>query len=132
LPAPEYRSFPSFWNSGKRLSPETILQSFPSRASLENVYGAITYYLANYLANQSELDQYLRAQEQKREDFRNAADPLPPGLDKRVERSPANSIGRSREIKFQADNDLDRTIVARRCPPATRRGLPVSAHRRTR
>jgi len=62
LPAPEYRSFPSFWNSGKRLSPETILQSFPSLASLENEYGAITYYLAN----QSELDQYLRAQEQKR------------------------------------------------------------------
>jgi uncharacterized protein (DUF433 family) len=30
----------------KGASPETILQSFPSLASVENVYGAITYYLA--------------------------------------------------------------------------------------
>lgn len=38
-------------------SPETILQNFPSLASLENVYGAIAYYLAN----QPAVEQYLKA-----------------------------------------------------------------------
>ena len=28
-------------------APETILQDFPSSVSLENVYGALTHYLAN-------------------------------------------------------------------------------------
>ena len=60
-------------------SPETILQNFPSLASLENVYGAIAYYLAN----QPAVDEYLRAQEQKWEDFGNVADP-PPALGERV------------------------------------------------
>jgi uncharacterized protein (DUF433 family) len=61
-------------------SPETILQNFPSLASLENVYGAIAYYLAN----QSAVDRYLEAQEQKWTGFRNAADP-PPALGERVQ-----------------------------------------------
>jgi uncharacterized protein (DUF433 family) len=61
-------------------SPETILQNFPSLASLENVYGAIAYYLAN----QSAVDRYLEAQEQKWTDFRNVADP-PPALRERIQ-----------------------------------------------
>jgi len=61
-------------------SPETILQNFPALASLENVYGAIVHYLAN----QSAVDQYLRAEELKWEHFRNTADP-PPALAERVE-----------------------------------------------
>jgi uncharacterized protein (DUF433 family) len=62
-------------------SPETILQNFPALSSLENVYGAITYYLANQL----EVDEYLKAQEQKWEEFRKSADPLPPGLIARLQ-----------------------------------------------
>jgi hypothetical protein len=61
-------------------SPETILQNFPSLASLETVYGAITYYLAN----PAMVDEYLKLQEQKWEDFRKIADP-PPALSERVE-----------------------------------------------
>ncbi|HZT31678.1 MAG TPA: DUF433 domain-containing protein [Bryobacteraceae bacterium] len=64
-------------------SPETILRNFPSLASLESVYGAITYYLAN----QATLDEYLKGQEQKWQDFRKTADPLPPGLAQRLERT---------------------------------------------
>ena len=45
-------------------SPETIRDNFPT-LSLEQVYGAIAYYLAH----QSELDSYL---ETKREDFEKA------------------------------------------------------------
>ena len=62
-------------------APETILQDFPALASLENVYGAITYYLAN----QRKIDEYLKAQEQKWEEFRKSADPLPSSLTARLE-----------------------------------------------
>jgi uncharacterized protein (DUF433 family) len=62
-------------------APETILQNFPALASLENVYGAITFYLAN----QAKVDEYLKAQEQKWEEFRRSADPLPPSLTARLE-----------------------------------------------
>ena len=61
-------------------SPEAILQNFPSLVSLENVYGAVAYYLAN----QHEIDQYLKAQELKWAVFRDAADP-PPSIGERVE-----------------------------------------------
>jgi uncharacterized protein (DUF433 family) len=61
-------------------SPETILQNFPALSSLEVVYGAIAYCLAN----QPTVDEYLRAQEQSWEHFRNTADP-PPALGERVE-----------------------------------------------
>jgi uncharacterized protein (DUF433 family) len=40
-------------------SPETIQQQYPA-LSLEEVYGAITYYLAN----QTEIDDYLQRQKQ--------------------------------------------------------------------
>lgn len=55
-------------------SPESIVESFPT-LSLEQVYGAITFYLAN----RREIDDYLR---QGREDFEalrqasRAAEPL--------------------------------------------------------
>ena len=41
-------------------APETILRSFPAIGSLERVYGAITFYLAN----KQEVDQYLERQEE--------------------------------------------------------------------
>ena len=61
--------------------PETILQNFPSLASLENVYGAIAYYLAN----QAKVEEYLKAQQQKWQEFQKAAEPLPPSLCERLE-----------------------------------------------
>jgi uncharacterized protein (DUF433 family) len=62
-------------------APETILQDFPALVSLENVYGAITYYLAN----QTRVEEYLEAQAEKWEEFRKSADPLPPSLTARHE-----------------------------------------------
>lgn len=43
---------------GKGLSPESIVQSFPL-LTLEQVYGAIAFYLAN----RAQIDAYLRAEE---------------------------------------------------------------------
>src|SRR5438132_5344849 len=40
-------------------SPETILRAYPALKTLENVYGAITYYLAN----ESKVEDYLGATE---------------------------------------------------------------------
>ena len=70
-----------YWISGTRVSldsivyaflngqtAETIAQSFPS-LSLEQVYGAITYYLAH----RAEIDQYLRKSEETFEAQREAA-----------------------------------------------------------
>lgn len=62
-------------------APETILQDFPALASLENVYGAITYYLAN----QAKVEEYLKAQAERWEEFRNSADPLAPSIAARFE-----------------------------------------------
>jgi|SRR5215471_11029753 len=62
-------------------APETILQDFPALASLENVYGAITYYLAN----QAKVDEYLKAQEQRWEEFRRSADSLPESFTSRLQ-----------------------------------------------
>ena len=53
------------FNEGQ--SPETIVQSFPF-LELEQVYGAITYYLAH----RSEIDAYLESGRQEYENARNA------------------------------------------------------------
>lgn len=50
------------------VSPESIVQSFPV-LTLEEVYGAITYYLAN----QTEIDDYLREGELLYEQLREAS-----------------------------------------------------------
>lgn len=63
-------------------SPETILQSFPALMSLANVYGAIAFYLSN----QDGVERFLVAQDQKWEEFRQMADPMPAGLASRTER----------------------------------------------
>jgi uncharacterized protein (DUF433 family) len=65
-------------------APETILQDFPALISLENVYGGITYYLAN----QAKVEEYLKARAEKWQEFRKSADPLPPSLTARLERTP--------------------------------------------
>jgi|SRR5882724_9908243 len=61
-------------------SPETILDDFET-LTLEQVYGAITFYLANQLA----IDDYLLAQERRIAEMRRTAEPLPAELRTRLE-----------------------------------------------
>jgi len=63
-------------------SPETIVDDFPT-LSLEQVYGAITFYLANRPA----MDSYLAETEKLWEDARNSQPPLPTSLRERLERA---------------------------------------------
>jgi uncharacterized protein (DUF433 family) len=71
-----------FWIAGKRISldsivyafrrgqsPESIARSFPL-LTLEEIYGAIAFYLAN----QAEIDEYLIKEESEFEKMREAAD----------------------------------------------------------
>ncbi|MBS1828568.1 MAG: DUF433 domain-containing protein [Acidobacteria bacterium] len=67
-------------------SPETIRQNFEV-LQLEEVYGALAYYLAN----QSEIDAYLARQEQKSQEGRRAADPLPETLRNKLARMRQNA-----------------------------------------
>jgi uncharacterized protein (DUF433 family) len=61
-------------------SPESILQSFPL-LTLEQVYGAITFYLANRV----EVDAYLKQQEADFEVKRQASRDANPELYKKLE-----------------------------------------------
>src|SRR5271165_573794 len=63
-------------------SPETICQNF-QLLRLEEVYGAITHYLAN----QAEIDAYLLRQNEKWAEGRRAAEPLPADLRARLMRA---------------------------------------------
>jgi uncharacterized protein (DUF433 family) len=63
-------------------SPEAICQNF-KLLRLEEVYGAITYYLAN----QTEIDAYLNRQNEKWADGRCNAEPLPTDLRERLIRA---------------------------------------------
>src|SRR2546423_6690880 len=63
-------------------SPETICQNF-ELLRLEEVYGAITYYLAN----QADIDAYLTHQGEKWVDGKRNSDPLPANLRERLMRS---------------------------------------------
>lgn len=71
-------------------SPEAILRSFPLIGSLEKVYGAITFYLANrelienYLCEQERLSQELAAKES----------PLPKSLSNKVNRAREEALPR--------------------------------------
>jgi hypothetical protein len=51
--------------------------------SLEDVYGAVTYYLAN----QQDIDAYLIRQSEKWAEGKRTSDPLPPGLRERLMRA---------------------------------------------
>lgn len=57
-------------------SPESILHSFPSVGSLEKVYGALTFCLAN----KDLVDDYLQEQEQLWDRMQAAQEPLPQTL----------------------------------------------------
>lgn len=63
-------------------SPETICQNF-ELLRLEEVYGAIAYYLAN----QAEIDAYLIRQDEKWAEGRRHAEPLPADLRDRLIRA---------------------------------------------
>ncbi len=62
-------------------SPETICQNF-ELLRLEEVYGAIAYYLTN----QAEIDAYLIRQEKARTEGKRNAEPLPADLRERLMR----------------------------------------------
>lgn len=63
-------------------APETICQNF-ELLRLEQVYGAIAYYLAN----QAEVDAYLIRQDEKWIEGRRSAEPLPADLRTRLMRA---------------------------------------------
>jgi uncharacterized protein (DUF433 family) len=63
-------------------SPETICQNF-ELLRLEEIFGAIAYYLAN----QDEIDAYLIRQNEKWEEGRRTAGPMPADLRKRLMRA---------------------------------------------
>ena len=63
-------------------SPETICQNF-ELLRLEEVYGAITYYLAN----QADVDAYLIRQGEKWDEGKRKSEPLPADLRERLMRA---------------------------------------------
>lgn len=71
-------------------SPESIVDDFPT-LSLEQVYGTITFYLANRAAT----DAYLKETEKLWEEVRKNQPPLPPGLRERLERARREIISKS-------------------------------------
>ncbi len=72
-------------------SPETICQNF-ELLDLEEVYGAIAYYLAN----QAEVDAYLLVQEKVWAEARQKADRLPEDLRERLIRTRSQTQTMSR------------------------------------
>ena len=70
-------------------APESILRSFPLIGSLERVYGAITYYLAN----RDDVERYLQAKESLWEEQRSRQE-LPEGLRGRLEQARHERAGR--------------------------------------
>lgn len=76
-------SLDSIVNSFRRgESPEAICQNF-ELLRLEEVYGAVTYYLAN----QPEVDAYLARQDKKSAEERRKAETLPADLRERLMRT---------------------------------------------
>ena len=63
-------------------SPETIMEEFPT-LSLEQVYGVITFYLAN----RAKIEAYLGQVEKSWDDARKGQSPIPPALRERLERA---------------------------------------------
>jgi len=63
-------------------SPETICQNF-ELLHLEEVYGAIAYYLAN----QADIDVYLIRQSDKWDEGKRSSEPLPASLRERLRRA---------------------------------------------
>lgn len=64
-------------------SPESIFRSFPLIGSLEKVYGAITFYVAN----KDTVEAYLAEQERLSEELAAKQPPLPEGLSRKLTRA---------------------------------------------
>lgn len=71
-------------------SPEGILRSFPLIGSLEKVYGAITFYLANREA----VEAYLYDQERLSRELEAEQTPLPESLSKKLIRAREEALPR--------------------------------------
>ncbi len=71
-------------------SPESILRSFPLIGSLEKVYGALTYYLANKEA----VEAYLDDQERLSHELAAKQLPLPESLSKKLNRPREEALPR--------------------------------------
>ena len=71
-------------------SPEGLLRSFPLIGSLEKVYGAITFYLANREA----IEAYLSDQERLSEELAAKQPPLPESLSKKLNRAREEALPR--------------------------------------
>ena len=69
-------------------SPESILRSFPTIGSLEKVYGAVTFYLAN----KQLVEDYLREQSQLWDRTQGQQEPLPEALREKMESARAGVI----------------------------------------
>jgi uncharacterized protein (DUF433 family) len=70
-------------------SPESIQRSFPS-LTLEQIYGAITFYLAH----QAEIDQYLQAGEVEFEKLRAASRAAHPEFYEKLDRARKEALTR--------------------------------------
>lgn len=64
-------------------SPEAILRSFPMAGSLENVYGAITFYLANREA----VETFLSEQRRLDEEAGKKQAPIPESLERKLKQT---------------------------------------------
>ena len=83
-------------------SPEGLLRSFPLIGSLEKVYGAITFYLANREA----IEAYLSDQERLSEELAAKQPPLPESLSKKLNRTREEALPRSSPVFFAANRKL--------------------------
>lgn len=64
-------------------SPESLFRSFPSIGSLEKVYGAITFYLANKV----KVEAFLADQERLTTEAAGNQSPIPPQLAEKLRRA---------------------------------------------
>jgi uncharacterized protein (DUF433 family) len=72
-------------------SPESIFRSFPKIGTLEKVYGAITFYLAN----KESVEAYLRDQERLANEIGASQMPLPETLANKFRRARQEALPRS-------------------------------------
>jgi len=88
--------------------PETICQNF-ELLRLEEVYGAVAYYLAN----QAGIDAYLIRQDEKWAECRRTSEPLPGRFAGKADAHSGRGARHSPVVKvrFLADADLNRAIV---------------------
>lgn len=70
-------------------APENIQSHFPT-LSLEQVYGAVAFYLAN----KEEVERDMVDRRRQEEEFIKAQPPLPPGLQQKLERAREQMLSR--------------------------------------